>query len=236
MDGKPEGGRVPVDIFDASIDEAIDRALGVGAGGLGELPPEEKIRMPVAGMRGVPPKDPPVDAKQSVPVKNGPIGGGFRPKNSEFDLKIAKQGENREKKEPIVAMIEAIDAEFAADTTITVGNLSEKSKMESAIKGKWASKLMAEKIRGNRLRSMLMELRDGLDREASNARARGGFLGSRRSADAAAAGNPEIRNLQRAIQDNQLVVEHLDRLWEAVQGFGYTLKNSIDVTKLEMGI
>ena len=134
-------------------------------------------------------------------------------------------------------MKESIDEEFNEDTVITIGNLREKSQMESAIKGKWASKLMAEKVRGIRLRKKLEMLCSGLEKMYSESRTTpSSYLNSRRATDSMLNENKDVRSLRMAIDDNKLIVEYLERLWTAIQGFGYTIRNSIESAKLEMGI
>ena len=134
-------------------------------------------------------------------------------------------------------IIEKLSDEFNDDVMITIGNLREKSQMESAIKGKWNSKLTVEKYRGSKLKKKLDELCAGLEKMYSESRSTpSGYLNSRRATDGMLANNSDVRMLRRAIEDNKVIVDYLERCWCAIQGFGYTIKNSIESAKLEMGI
>lgn len=162
---------------------------------------------------------------------------GDAAKNDEQKSLKEKDVAVREEKTNLEKMKEAIDSEFSEDTVITIANLREKSQMESAIKGKWASKLMAEKVRGIRLRKKLELLCSGLEKMYSESRTTpSSYLNSRRATDSMLNENKDVRSLRIAVEDNKLIVEYLERLWVAIQGFGYTIRNSIESAKLEMGI
>lgn len=130
--------------------------------------------------------------------------------------------------------MEQIRLEFEKDTTLTIGNLKDKSLMEAQIKGKWASKLMAERIKGKAMKKNLDELMEKLgqmyDKSDSS------YLSSKLQKDKMINANSEVKKLRTLISNNRQVQDMMELYWEVIKGLGFTIKNSIDAVKLEMGI
>lgn len=130
--------------------------------------------------------------------------------------------------------MEQIRLEFEKDTTLTIGNLKDKSLMEAQIKGKWASKLMAERIKGKAMKKNLDELMEKLgqmyDKSDSS------YLSSKLQKDKMINANSEVKKLRTLISNNRQVQDMMELYWEVIKGLGFTIKNSIEAVKLEMGI
>lgn len=128
-----------------------------------------------------------------------------------------------------------IQEDFTRDVTITVGNLKEKSMKEAVIKGNWASRLLRERVRGTMLKRKLTtlcaELRKMYSEDGSSA-----YLSMKRAADSMIDTNADVQELRQLIADNQIVVDFLEKCWDTIRGFGFTIKNSIESTRLELGI
>lgn len=130
--------------------------------------------------------------------------------------------------------MEKIRLEFEQDTTLTIGNLKDKSLMEAQIKGKWASKLMAERIKGKAMKKNLDELMDKLgqlyDKSDSS------YLSSKMQKEKMINANSEVKKLRIMISNNRQVQDMMELYWEVIKGLGFTIKNSIEAVKLEMGL
>ena len=130
--------------------------------------------------------------------------------------------------------MEQIRLEFEKDTTLTIGNLKDKSLMEAQIKGKWASKLMAERIKGKAMKKNLDELMEKLgqmyDKSDSS------YLSSKLQKDKMINANSEVKKLRTLISNNRQVQDMMELYWEVIKGLGVTIKNRIEAVKLEMGI
>ena len=128
------------------------------------------------------------------------------------------------------------EKDFQKDVKLSVGNLKEKSLMEASIKAKWASTLQAERTKGKLLAKTRDNFIEKLRTELSETAAVGSYLAAKQQIETALNSNPTLKRLRQEIADNRQVVELLEMYWQVVQGFGFTIKNSIETLKLDMGI
>lgn len=125
---------------------------------------------------------------------------------------------------------------FQEDVKLTPFNLKDKSLMEASIKAKWASTLQAERTRGKLLAKSRDALIETLKEELSGSVVNGAYMHARQQIDAAINSNQTVKKLRQDIADNKQIVELLEMFWVVIQGFGFTIKNSIETMKLDMGI
>ena len=130
-----------------------------------------------------------------------------------------------------------IHNEFLADVTITVANIKDIAFREAAIKGRWCSRLMAERVRKRRLVQTLNSLIEELNGiAASKSVGNGSYLAGRKSIKGAIDSNPEVVALRKEISESNEIEKYLSDLYDCIKGLGYTVKNSLDVLNLERGI
>ena len=130
-----------------------------------------------------------------------------------------------------------IHNEFLGDVTITLANIKDIAFREAAIKGRWCSRLMAERVRKRRLIQTLNTLIEELN-EIANSKSpqNSSFLVGKRSMKSAIDSNPEVIALRKEISESNEIEKYLTDLNECIRGLGYTVKNSLDVLNLERGI
>lgn len=130
--------------------------------------------------------------------------------------------------------------EFIEDTTITIANIKDIAFREAAIKGRWCSRLMAERVRGKRLRQALDTLLNDLKNIANSKSSEKSFLlSAQRQKDAVMTAineNAQVIALRNEISDSKEIEQFLSKLYDCISGLGYTVKNSLDVLNLERGI
>ena len=130
-----------------------------------------------------------------------------------------------------------IHNEFLGDVTITIANIKDIAFREAAIKGRWCSRLMAERVRKRRLVQTLNTLMEELNEIANSKTVQNGsYLAGRRSVKDAIDSNPEVIALRKEISESNEIEKYLTDLNECIRGLGYTVKNSLDVLNLERGI
>lgn len=170
-------------------------------------------------------------------------------RNIEDELNLFSSGNPRQK--PYSAEIEQksfgsksleekmndIHNEFLGDVTITLANIKDIAFREAAIKGRWCSRLMAERVRKRRLIQTLNTLIEELN-EIANSKSpqNSSFLAGKRSMKSAIDSNPEVIALRKEISESNEIEKYLTDLNECIRGLGYTVKNSLDVLNLERGI
>ena len=111
--------------------------------------------------------------------------------------------------------MEKIRLEFEQDTTLTIGNLKDKSLMEAQIKGKWASKLMAERIKGKAMKKNLDELMDKLGQLYDNSDT--SYLSSKMQKEKMINANSEVKKLRIMISNNRQVQDMMELYWEVIK-------------------
>lgn len=155
-------------------------------------------------------------------------------KNNDF---LDKGGENSEKideNSELAHYLESIHNEFSKDVELTIGNLKDKSLLEAQIKGKWASKLMSERVKGKVMKRnldlLIEKLTEMYDKSESS------FISSKMQKDKAISSNSEVLKLRRAISDNRQVQDMMEMYWEVIKGLGFTIKNSLEALRLELGL
>jgi len=132
--------------------------------------------------------------------------------------------------------LKEIQEEFQNDVELNYGNLKSKALMEASIKGKWISKLMSEKVKEKKLKKNLEILKEEMLKMYTEQTNSGAFLSSRQSFDYIFKNDRGVKELRKAIQDESQIIEFLSYCKEVIFGFGYSIKNSLDAVKLDMGI
>lgn len=126
--------------------------------------------------------------------------------------------------------------EYLQDTTITLANIKDISFREAAIKGRWCSRLMAERVRCRRLTQTLEALMKELTEMASSQGVPKSYLNAKMQRDNVINSNAEVVNLRREISESKEIQDFLSKLYECIKGLGYTVKNSLDILNLERGV
>lgn len=165
------------------------------------------------------------ECSENVNSKNIEIDSSFNSSVKEFGEKTLEEKMND------------IHNEFLEDATITIANIKDIAFREAAIKGRWCSRLMAERVRKRRLIQALNSLIEELNEIAnSNISNNGSYLAGRRNVKNIIDTNPEVIALRKEISESNEIEKYLSDLNECIRGLGYTVKNSIDVLNLERGI
>ena len=165
------------------------------------------------------------ECSENVNSKNIEIDSSFNSSVKEFGEKTLEEKMND------------IHNEFLEDATITIANIKDIAFREAAIKGRWCSRLMAERVRKRRLIQALNSLIEELNEIAnSNISNNGSYLAGRRNVKNIIDTNPEVIALRKEISESNEIEKYLSDLNECIRGLGYTVKNSLDVLNLERGI
>lgn len=165
------------------------------------------------------------ECSENVNSKNIKIDSSFNSSTKEFGEKTLEEKMND------------IHNEFLEDATITIANIKDIAFREAAIKGRWCSRLMAERVRKRRLIQALNSLIEELNEIAnSNISNNGSYLAGRRNVKNIIDTNPEVIALRKEISESNEIEKYLSDLNECIRGLGYTVKNSLDVLNLERGI
>ena len=126
--------------------------------------------------------------------------------------------------------------EFKADTTITLSNIREVAFRTAAIKGRWCSRLMAERVRGRRLKETLDTLVAELGKIVDTKSAQTSYLAAKQSRDTVINSNKDVRKLKNDIYESKQLQDYLAMIYESVGDLGYVVKNSLQALELERGI
>lgn len=121
--------------------------------------------------------------------------------------------------------------ELKQDTTLSIMNLREKSMMISSIRTKWIMYLFKERENLNRVKSKKKELLT-LKLKESNSSASSSML-KLKNQESLAENNEDIQKLNRLTLHCQEVIEFLEYVINVLNDFGFTVKNSVDLLKLE---
>jgi hypothetical protein len=178
--------------------------------------------------------------------------------DGDFDVETGKNSDKKNQFDRPVKFenrrLQEMHDSLIRDMTINVGNLKEKSLMEAAIQGHWVALMLKEKenlklLRGKReeLRKALLSassvkpMKDGSsDCEEKTGLSKFetayGRSSALRSSAEIVASNPTIIALDKEIESCKECCQFLEFAWNIVHGFGYTVKNAIETTKLEAGI
>ena len=162
--------------------------------------------------------------------------------DGEINSILAKNGETEEDfddaegKSPLQVELESIAAELKEDTVLKVDNLRNKALLEAQMKAKWASKLMFAKVRTKELKKqhdiLVNQLTEMCQKDLGNS----SFLALKQKTDNFINNSSEVKALRQSMADNKQVIEFLEYCYEIMKGFGFTIKNSLDAMKMEMGL
>lgn len=126
--------------------------------------------------------------------------------------------------------------EFKADTTITIGNIKDIAFRTAAIKGRWCSRLMAERVRYRRLKESLDRLCDELGKLVDKNNKSSSYLSARQNRESVINSDENVKNLKREMSESKNLQDYLTLIYESIKDLGYIVKNSIDALNLERGI
>lgn len=127
--------------------------------------------------------------------------------------------------------ISAYYDELKEDTTLSILNLREKSMLVSSIRTKWIMYLFKERENLNRVKARKKELLT-LKLKESNSSTSSSML-KLKNQDALIENNKDIQKLNSLINYCQEVINFLEYVINVLNDFGFTIKNSIDLLKLE---
>lgn len=165
--------------------------------------------------------------------------GKNSPKIDKIEHKGQKNAQNLQKStrksadDEAERRINAIIDEFSEDVKIELGNIKEKAMMEPSLRGKWIRKYVLSKAREKRLKQNIEVLREEISKMYSSG---GSFLSSRQTVDSALRNDEGIKELRRELYIESQVAETLSYCKDTIYGFGYSVKNSLEAIKLDMGI
>lgn len=119
--------------------------------------------------------------------------------------------------------------ELKEDVTLTKTNLREKSLMVGALRVKWLNYYFKEKENLNRIKKAKDKI---LKQKLSTANVSDSILQLKR--EETIAGNDEnIQKLNKLMENVKINIDFLEHSLNVLNDFGFNIKNSIDVLKLE---
>lgn len=119
--------------------------------------------------------------------------------------------------------------ELKEDVTLTKTNLREKSLMVGALRVKWLNYYFKEKENLNRVKKAKDKI---LKQKLSTANVSDSILQLKR--EETIAGNDEnIQKLNKLMENVKINIDFLEHSLNVLNDFGFNVKNSIDVLKLE---
>lgn len=126
--------------------------------------------------------------------------------------------------------------EFKSDTTITIANIKDVAFRTAAIKGRWCSRLMAEKVRYKRLEDSLNRLKEELGKVFDSNLKTAPYLEGKYARDNMINSNEKVKSIREKMRESKDIQEYLAKIYESVGDLGFVVKNSLDALKLERGI
>lgn len=137
--------------------------------------------------------------------------------------------ENQEEKSPEIDLLANYVKELKEDVNITVQNIREKSLTTSALRAKWLNYYFVEKKNREKLRKVREEILKSYAKKD-------GFSDSvikMKSEQALAKNDPRLVKIDILTAQNKMVVEYIEMAMNILNDMGYSVKNAIEVLKLE---
>ena len=139
-------------------------------------------------------------------------------------------------KKTLEEKMEDIYEEFKADTTITVANIRDIAFRTAAIKGRWCSRLMAERVRSKRIKETLDAVVEELGKIVDGTVGPTSYLGARQSRENIVNQNESVKALRAELYESKQLQDYLTMVNESIRDLGYVVKNSLDALNLERGL
>ena len=137
--------------------------------------------------------------------------------------------ENQTEKQAEEDLLAPYVKELKEDVEITVHNIREKAMMSSSIRSKWLNYYFVEKKNREKLRKVREEILKSYAKKD-------GFSDSVikiKSEQALAKNDPRIAQIDLLTAQNKAVIEYIEMAMNILNDFGYSVKNAIEVLKLE---
>lgn len=126
--------------------------------------------------------------------------------------------------------------EYKADTTITLSNIRDIAFRTAAIKGRWCSRLMAERVRYRRLKESLDVLVEEIGKMVDDKTRVSSYLSTKMNRDKFINDNEEVKRLRKEMYESKQLQDYYTFIYECIGDLGYVVKNSLSVLELERGI
>lgn len=126
--------------------------------------------------------------------------------------------------------------EYKADTTITLSNIRDISFRTAAIRGRWCSRMMAERVRYRRLKENLDTLKTELGKMVDEKAKTSSYLTAKMNRDKLINENEEVRKLLKEMYESKVLQDYFTYIHENLKDLCYVVKNSLQVLELERGI
>lgn len=126
--------------------------------------------------------------------------------------------------------------EFKSDTTITLGNIKDIAFRTAAIKGRWCSRLMAERVRYRRLKESLDRLCEEIGKLVDKNNKSSSYLSARQNRESVINSDENVKKLKMEMMESKQLQDYLTLIYESIKDLGYIVKNSLDALNLERGI
>lgn len=126
--------------------------------------------------------------------------------------------------------------EYKADTTITLSNIRDIAFRTAAIKGRWCSRLMAERVRYRRLKEALDVLVEEIGKMVDDKARTSSYLSTKMNRDKFINDNEEVKRLRKEMYESKQLQDYYTFIYECIGDLGYVVKNSLSVLELERGI
>lgn len=127
-------------------------------------------------------------------------------------------------------IIEKYDAELKEHVMVDSINLKDRTRQLPAYKHIWVGRLIRHKIELNNLKNKKTDLLQQLIKHIQEQHT------TRLSAPVAekwANNSTEIKSFNKQIQDQELIIEYLEKVEKIMHSYGFDLKNMIEIEKLE---
>lgn len=126
--------------------------------------------------------------------------------------------------------------EYKADTTITLSNIRDISFRTAAIRGRWCSRMMAERVRYRRLKENLDTLKAELGKMVDEKAKTSAYLTAKMNRDKLINENEEVKKLLKEMYESKILQDYFTYIHENLKDLCYVVKNSLQVLELERGI
>lgn len=201
--------------FDSMFDESVESNIGDN---LIESENNEDVTEDMIGVSDEKCTNP-YNKRSEVPDINLFLG-----KNKTFEEKSLEEKMND------------IYEEFKSDTTITLGNIKDIAFRTAAIKGRWCSRLMAERVRYRRLKESLDRLCEEIGKLVDKNNKSSSYLSARQNRESVINSDENVKKLKIEMMESKQLQDYLTLIYESIKDLGYIVKNSLDALNLERGI
>ena len=130
-----------------------------------------------------------------------------------------------------LTVFEKYKAELTEELDLSDFNMKDVQMKLPAIKHKWVSRLIQQKIELNKLKKLKL---DAIESVIQNLRKENPVLLSDMALSKQAEKNPTVQKVMLKMEETEILIEYLEKVEKVCNSTSYDIKNLVDIKKLEM--